>query len=338
MLKIWPLLQAYTSPIDTIHVSERHCFGSARLYGDEANSLGYVVEMQRINSALHKLLDERHIIAPAELTALDRVNGTATIRNALGEFTTLQARLIVAADGADSSVRRLCGISTKVKDYGQQAIVANIGLARSHSNVAYERFTSSGPLALLPMTDSRASLVWALLPRDAERLMACSDHEFLKSLQQTFGYRLGRFVKVGRRMLFPLRQVIISESISSSVVFVGNAAHTLHPVAGQGFNLGLRDVATLAQCIAKEGLCGKMLQTYRQARSYDQAAIIRFTDSLIELFTSQLPGFALARGAGLVALDNLTILKNILARYARGFAGVIPDLVCGIPLCVGDAL
>lgn len=335
MLKIWPLFERDATPIQTIHVSERGCFGSANLHGDEQHSLGYVVEMQHINSALHTLLDEEKILAPAELTGLDSVNGTATIQNAVGELN-VHARLIVAADGADSSVRRLCGLPTKIKDYGQSAIVANIGLARSHQNHAYERFTASGPLALLPMTGLRSSLVWALPPSEAEQLMINSEHDFLKALQQAFGYRLGRFVKVGQRVLYPLRQVVMSDAVSGAVVFVGNAAHTLHPVAGQGFNLGLRDVATLAQCIAQEGLDSKMLQIYQQARRYDQAAITRFTDGLIELFTSRVPGLAMMRGAGLIALDNVAVLKNLLARHARGFAGVIPDLVCGIPLHVGE--
>lgn len=335
MLKIWPLLEKDATPIQTIHVSERGCFGSARLHGDEQSSLGYVVEMQHINRALHTLLDEDQIIAPAELTVLNSVNGNVTIRNTVGE-SRVQARLIVAADGADSSVRRLCNLPTMVKDYNQLAIVANIGLSRSHHNHAYERFTSTGPLALLPMTDLRSSLVWALPPIEAEQLMASRDHEFLNVLQQAFGYRLGRFVKVGKRVLYPLRQVVMSESVLGAIVFVGNAAHTLHPVAGQGFNLGLRDVATLAQCVAQEGLDSKMLQTYQQARRYDQAAITRFTDGLIELFTSRMPGLSMMRGAGLIALDNVAVLKNLLARHARGFAGVIPDLVCGIPLHVGE--
>lgn len=331
MLRIWPLLEAHATPIETIHVSERQCFGSARLQGNEKNALGYVVEMQYINRALHHLLDEQRIIAPAQLTSLDGVNGLATIRSG-AETINVQAQLIVAADGTDSSVRHLCGLSTKDKAYDQTAIVTNIGLARSHQHHAYERFTSSGPLALLPMTGSRASLVWALLPSEAERLAASTESDFLKELQHAFGYRLGRFVKVGQRVLYPLRQVTMPETVSGRVVYVGNAAHTLHPVAGQGFNLGLRDVATLAQCIAQEGLENKMLQIYLQARQHDQAAITRFTDNLIGLFTSRIPGLSMMRGAGLIALDNVALLKNLLARYARGFGGVIPDLVCGIPL------
>ena len=331
MLKVWPLLEDHASPIDMIHVSEQHGFGNTRLYGEEMTPLGYVVEMQYINRALHQLLDKSHIIAPAELVALDHASGHATIRSAKGD-STLQARLIVAADGADSSVRKMCGLTADVKEYGQHSIVTNIGLARPHGQKAYERFTSSGPLALLPMIRLRASLVWAMSPTDAERLMTCSEADFLKALQLAFGYRLGRFVKMGQRVLYPLRQVIMSKQTVGSVVFVGNAAHTLHPVAGQGFNLGLRDVATLAQCIAKDGLSLKMLTIYQQARRHDQAAIIHFTDGLIELFTSRMPGSAIARSSGLIALDNSALLKKLLARYARGFAGVTPDLVCGIPL------
>lgn len=337
MLKIWSLLETHATAINTIHVSERHVFGSARLQSDEKHALGHVVEMQHINRALHTLLDEKHIIAPAKLTALDCTNAKATIAEAENQ-RVIQAGLIVAADGADSSVRRFCGLPMIAKDYGQQALVTNIALARSHDNYAYERFTLSGPLALLPMTGLRASLVWSLLPHEAKRLLMCDEQQFLKDLQRAFGYRLGRFVKVGQRVLYPLKQVTMPQSVSQPFVFVGNAAHTLHPVAGQGFNLGLRDVATLAQCIAQQGLGEKMLQTYQKARHYDQAAITRFTDGLIRIFTNPLPGFTLARGAGLIALDNITVLKNLLARYARGFAGVIPDLVCGIPICEEDAL
>jgi 2-octaprenyl-6-methoxyphenol hydroxylase len=162
--------------------------------------------------------------------------------------------------------------------------------------------------------------------------MKTSEDDFLKALQQTFGYRLGRFIQVGRRVLYPLKQVIMPQTVSNSVVFIGNAAHTLHPVAGQGFNLGLRDVATLAQYIAKEGLSTTMLRHYQQARHHDQAVITRLTDNLVGLFTHQLPGLSIARGLGLMTLDNSTLLKKLLSRYARGFGGVIPDLVCGIPL------
>ena len=331
MLKVWPLLHDWVTPIEAIHVSEQRCFGSARLYGEPENPLGYVVEMQHIGRALHQLLDSEHIMAPAHLTALNADKGLATITRPEGELT-IQARLIVAADGSDSSARALCGLKTQIKDYAQHAIVANIGLARAHQQWAYERFTTSGPMALLPLTGSRAALVWAVSPKESQRLQAIPEREFLTHLQRSFGYRLGRFVRAGQRVTYPLRQVLISEQVIGKVVFVGNAAHTLHPVAGQGFNLGLRDVAMLAQCIVHEGLNPNALQTYQQSRRHDQTTITRLTDGLIELFSSQLPGLALARAIGLIAMDNSPVLKNTLTRYARGFGGVIPDLVCGIAL------
>jgi len=331
MLNVWPLLQESVASIETIHVSEQHRFGTAHLYGDQQNPLGHVVEMHHINHALYQLLDQQHIMAPAQLTAVNATEGTATITCPTGE-TTVRAGLIVAADGTNSTVRALCGLEMQIKDYAQHAIVANIGLARSHQQCAYERFTSSGPLALLPLTGLRSSLVWAMPPAEAASLMAMPEAEFLNHLQRAFGYRLGRFTRVGQRVVYPLQQTLMSEQVAGKVVFVGNAAHTLHPVAGQGFNLGLRDVAMLAQCIVREGLGADMLETYRQSRHHDQTAITRFTHGLVELFTSHLPGMALARSAGLIAVDNIPMLKNLMARYARGYAGVTPDLVCGIAL------
>jgi len=331
MLKVWPLLEKYATIIDTIHVSEQKRFGHACLQREKNSPLGYVVEMQHIHSALHQLLPHQHILAPAQLTALNSSNGKATIRTETGE-TTLQARLIVAADGADSCVRQLCGLTAVRKDYNQQALVANIGLARHHQQVAYERFMLSGPLALLPMSGQRASLIWSLPPLQAARLMAMPEHEFLNTLQREFGYRLGRFVKVGQRAVYPLRQVIMPQLVAWPVVFVGNAAHTLHPVAAQGFNLGLRDVALLAQCIVQNGINEAMLHQYQANRCHDQAAISRLTDGLITLFSSQLPGLSVARGAGLAVFDNISWLNKPLTRYTKGFAGMAPDLVCGIPL------
>lgn len=331
MLQIWPLLQEHATAIESIHVSEQRHFGSAYLGGDKKTPLGFVVEIQHINQALHQLLNPQRIMAPAQLTAYDAAFGIATINNGVSQ-STVHSRLVVAADGADSVVRQLCGLPAQLKDYNQSAIVANIGLARSHRHRAFERFTSSGPLALLPMTDQRASLVWALPPPEAGRLMLMDEDLFLNHLQRAFGYRLGRLLNVGRRVSYPLRQVIMPQCAVGSVVFVGNAAHTLHPVAGQGFNLGLRDVAMLVQCIVNHGLGDSMLRIYQESRHVDQTAMACFTDGLVELFISKLPGATIARGAGLIVLDNVPVLKNLLVRYARGFAGHIPDLVCGIPL------
>lgn len=330
-LSVWDLMKEKASPIARIHVSDQGSFGVSRLEGDAQNSLGYVLEMQDINRALHQVLDKERVLAPAQLTSFDLAKQEALVI-ANGQTCCVQAKLVVAADGAESSMRSFCGLSARVKHYEQQAIVANIELATPHKQVAFERFTSQGPLALLPMSANRMSLVWALPPRDAQEKMGLEDPVFLAQLQRAFGYRAGKFLKVGRRFSYPLKQVLMQEQSKWPVVFVGNAAHTLHPVAGQGFNLGLRDVAALAQCIAKSGLTPQMLQAYQVLRKQDQQAITRLTDGLVELFTSKLPGLRLARSMGLVAFDTIPALKNLLARYARGFGGVIPDLVCEIAL------
>lgn len=330
MLDVWSLLEKDATAIDTIHVSEQHCFGSTRLHRD-TTPLGFVVEMQHISRALYQVLNLDHILAPARLIALDPIKGLATISCPSGE-TIVQARLIVAADGTRSSMRELCGLTATTKIYPQHALVTNIGLARPHQQVAYERFTPTGPLALLPMTGLRSSLVWALSPADAKRMLELPERDFLKQLQLAFGYRLGRFIRAGQRTIYPLQQVLMPDQVLGRVVFIGNAAHTLHPVAGQGFNLGLRDVAMLAQCIVHQGLGSDMLKRYQASRHHDQQSIAYFTDGLIELFTRKIPGLRLARLGGMLALDTIPALKSELTRYARGYAGTIPDLVCGISL------
>lgn len=331
MLGVWDHLKAHATPIEMIHVSDQHHFGVSRLKSPLNDSLGHVVEMQHINQALHQLLHPDQLMAPAILQSLDYKNGSAIIRSDSDDINIV-ARLVVAADGTQSGVRRFCNLSAKVKQYNQHAIVANVGLLKSHEQCAYERFTVQGPLALLPMQDNRMSLVWAVPPNEAAQLLSLSDTDFLRKLQKAFGYRAGRFVKVGKRFSFPLQRVLMSQQIQWPVVFVGNAAHTLHPVAGQGFNLGLRDVATLAQCMVERGLTEDMLLHYVQLRARDQQAITCLTDGLIQVFTSHLPGLGVVRGLGLMALDNVPVLKNLLVRYARGFGGAIPDLVCEIAL------
>ncbi|WP_133131201.1 2-octaprenyl-6-methoxyphenyl hydroxylase [Legionella yabuuchiae] len=338
MLGVWPSLSTKATAIQTIHVSEQKRFGATRLTSKNKLPLGFVVEMQDLYRAIQPLIDSHQLLAPASLTALDEVDNQATIKDSSGKTSTIKAKLIVAADGADSFVRKQLGLKPEVKHYHQSAVVANIGLARSHHEQAFERFTASGPLALLPMSQNRSSLIWSLSSNEAERMLNLSDQAFIRRLHQEFGYRLGRFTKVGRRGLYPLKQVIMKQQVSGFTVFIGNAAHTLHPVAGQGFNLGLRDVALLAQCLIKYGITTSALTTYEQYRQHDQKAITYFTNGLVDLFTSTLPGLSHARSAGLVLLDNLPSAKRLLSRYASGLAGVIPDLVCQIPLLEQESL
>jgi 2-octaprenyl-6-methoxyphenol hydroxylase len=331
MLGVWQDLSAYATPIEFIHVSEQKGFGVSRIQGSQKEPLGYVLEMQHIQAVLYQLLDQSSLLAPATLTTLDLNNHEAVVQTPEGS-RTISAQLIVAADGADSMVRKLCNMPAQTRHYRQQALVANIGLQKAHQQKAYERFTEQGPMALLPMSDRRMSLVWAMEPARAKQMMSCDDRTFINELQQAFGYRAGRFVKAGQRFSYPLKQVIMQQQVKWPVVFVGNAAHTLHPVAGQGFNLGLRDIATLAQCLGANGLKEEAISHYLQLRRPDQQVISRCTDGLIQIFTSQLPGLRMARNLGLLAMDHFPFLKNSLTRYARGFGGFVPDLACEMPL------
>lgn len=330
---LWEQVLSYACPIKKIHVSEQARFGRLCL-GGQGETLGHVVEMQYLSHALAQQLPNPPFLC-GKVTAIDPELNSATVLSDTRELQ-IKARLIVAADGTESSVRTLCGIKATQKDYPQTALIANIGLTRSHQHIAYERFTPSGPLAMLPMNDDRAALVWSVSPGEAGRLQTLDEAAFLSALQRAFGYRLGRFASVGRRICYPLRQVMNEKQYVKSIVFIGNAAHTLHPAAGQGFNLGLRDVAMLAQCIHQRGLSPLMLNDYATARLGDQQNIAQLTDGLVRLFTCRLPFIGLVRQLGLVAMEHFSPFKSVLMRYAGGFGGVLPDLVCQIPL-TGDA-
>lgn len=328
-LGIWEPLKEYATPIQKIHVSSQGGFGVSLLEGKESNPLGHVVEMQAIHQVLHRYLPKNEVLSPATVTTLNLETKTVRVATKLGEVT-ITAKLLVAADGTESTIRQLGGLPAKSKSYNQQAIVANVGLMKAHQQTAYERFTAQGPLALLPLQQDRMALVWAMDPKKADHMMQLPPTDFLQQLQQAVGYRLGRLVKIGKRVAYPLKQVQMPQQTQGFLVFVGNAAHTLHPVAGQGFNLGLRDVATLAQCIQEKGLDEAMLTYYLQLRRHDQEVVTRFTEGLIQVFTSSFPGMGLLRSLALVAFDNLPFLKNELVRYAGGFGGFSPDLVCGL--------
>jgi 2-octaprenyl-6-methoxyphenol hydroxylase len=327
---VWPLLADKAVPIEHIHVSEKGALGHARFLGHQ-RPLGAVVEMADISATFEALVARKQCLAPAQLVAYDLETNQATIKTATGE-RVIHAKLVVGADGADSFLRKCCGLRVQTKNYHQQALVANIGLARPHRGFAYERFTSDGSIALLPMSHSRTALIWVNSPDKTTTLYQLQEDAFLHTLQRTFGYRLGRFMKVGQRSIYPLFQKIMPEKVVKTVVFIGNAAQTLHPIAGQGFNLGLRDVAMLTQCIATSGLHAETLQYYQTQRQSDEQVMTQFTDGLITLFKSKLPGMAVARSLGLMAMDNSDLLKKMVSHYASGYGGIVSDLICGIPI------
>ena len=348
-LGIWEQLSSKVTPIKHIHVSDRGHIGVTRIDHSEENvdALGYVITARDLGQVLYSALSQYnnlHIIKPAQLTELSftdsYANATITFNQDSSEADTkvVSTKLLVAADGGNSSVRQLLNIDAHQYDYQQTAITANISVSQAHNNIAYERFTAQGPLALLPMQDQRCSLVWTRQTDNVEPIMAMSDKEFLQQLQTEFGGRLGQFTQVGKRSTYPLKLVRANAQVQKRVALIGNAAHTLHPIAGQGFNLGMRDVATLAQVIVEEHQAGRdigllrVLQPYQQWRQQDHQRIIGFTDNLVKVFSNRFAPLALTRNLGLVATDVFPPLKHLLAEHTMGMAGRLPKLARGLQL------
>lgn len=348
-LGMWEQLSAKTTSIKQIHVSDQGHLGITRIDHEEekVDALGYVITARDLGQVLYGTVSQYknlQIIKPAQLTDLafseTEVTATITIDGDSAQPATenVSTKLLVAADGGNSSVRQLLNIEAQQYDYQQTAITANVSISRPHNNMAYERFTAQGPLALLPMAGERCSLVWTRKQDQAETILALSDEEFLRQLQKEFGNRLGQFTRVGHRQSYPLKLLKANTQVKKRVTLIGNAAHTLHPIAGQGFNLGMRDVATLAQIILEQHQAGydigllRVLQPYQQWRQQDHQRIINFTDSLVRVFSNRFAPLALARNIGLVATDIIPPLKHLLAEHTMGMAGKLPRLARGLPL------
>lgn len=339
-----------------IRISDRGGFGSARLEAQEEGvaALGMVVEARVLGAALSTALQaERnvHLYCPAELTALDVQAAAARVElRQRDRHQTLTARLVVAADGGHSRVRELSGAKYWRTDYGQTAVIATVTTDRPHGHVAYERFTDTGPLALLPcdpphdadqsLAGHRWSLVWTVRHGQADALLALDDAAFLRHLQQRFGYRTGHFLQASPRHAYPLALQFVRRVVAPRLAYLGNAAHTLHPVAGQGFNLGLRDVATLAEVLADALARGDdpgtmtTLSRYAARRRPDYLRVAGFTDGLVRLFSNRLPQLGLARNLGLLALGLAPAARHLLARQAMGLSGRLPRLARSRPLAV----
>jgi 2-octaprenyl-6-methoxyphenol hydroxylase len=332
------------TPIERIHISDRGHFGCTRLSAADLGreALGYVVENRVLGAALLKRVQAQPDVAwlcPARLESLETGNevATVTIRHD-HQQRTLRARLVVGADGADSVVRAVAGIEAARTEYGQTAVVTNVTPGKPHHNTAYERFTETGPLALLPMTQGRCAVVWSASAREVDTILGWSDDEYLARLQARFGDRLGRFSRPGKRASYPLKLTRVPELAKPRLALIGNAAHTVHPVAGQGFNLGLRDVAVLAEtlmdAIRTGGDIGNLtvLNRYAARRGRDNRVTQAFTHSLIRVFANDFPPLVLARNLGLVAVDLMPPVKRALVRITSGLAGKLPRLARGLPL------
>lgn len=340
-LGVWDGVADQCGVIRAIHVSDAGRFAFARLSAAEQGieAFGFVVPNRVLGSALWAQIRGNGAISirmPATATLRSDANGVTLVLAGAGAIPgeTLRARLAVAADGAHSLIRREAGITATEADYGQIAIVANVATDTPHDGTAYERFTAAGPLALLPLRDGSYTLVWARAPGDAAHTLASGDQEFLDLVQQHFGWRVGRFIRAGRRASYPLTLTRADDLVAQRTVLIGNAAQSLHPVAGQGFNLALRDVAALAELLVAEDDPGapEVLERFAQGRALDRRGVTRFTDGLIRLFGDARPPVRLARDAGLLLFDLLPPAKRALARVSLGFGGRTPRMARGLPV------
>jgi 2-octaprenyl-6-methoxyphenol hydroxylase len=340
-LGVWPELAAESAAIRSIHVSDAGRFGVARLEAQEQGvaAFGYVVPNRLIGRVLWKSLREAPDITlavPARLTeAVMRDDGVELAVSTEGKSERVRVAVAVAADGAGSVLRASAGIAAAVEDYDQVAIVLNAATERPNTGEAFERFTPTGPLAVLPVSGGGYAVIWAVRPDRAQELLALDDPQFAAKLQDAFGWRAGRWTRIGKRHKYPLALSRAEETVTGRVALIGNAAQALHPVAGQGFNLGLRDAATLAEMLASATDApdfSALLARFATWRDEDRRGVTRFTDGLVKMFGSERPGLSAIRNFGLLLFDLSPTAKRALSRVSWGFAGRMPRLARGLPL------
>ncbi|MGF2881480.1 2-octaprenyl-6-methoxyphenyl hydroxylase [Acinetobacter johnsonii] len=331
-LGLWSTLQEHATPILEVNITEQGSFGKARLKAEQekVESFGQVIENAWLGRVLLTEVQKQlfiELIDGVQVTKLIQDADMAYIEASRGEEQlTLQAKIVIAADGRDSFCRRALGIGASEHDYDQVAIVTTVQTSKPHNHVGFERFSNLGPLALLPLPgEYRRSVVWPVKKgTESEWLGDENDQHFLDALQDTYGDRAGKFQKTGKRFSFPLSQVLAEKQAVGRVVLMGNAAHTIHPVAGQGFNLCMRDahvlVRYLTEQIAQNADLGdaEMLQAYETSRLTDQQRVIKFCDSVVRGFSNSNPILKFIRNTGLVAFDTIPGIKPLVANYAMG--------------------
>lgn len=343
----WDAIVAASTPITSIHVSDKGRFGFAHIDAREqgVEALGYVVINRVLGAVLQTAIADvanLDLLCPASIIAASPAPAGVTVTLGRdGNQQKVACRLLVAADGANSAVREMVGIGSSQVGYAQRAIIGNLLPEIPMRNRAFERFTSGGPLAMLPVADGRTGFVWVVAERDAERILALDDETFLAELQLIFGNRLGALTRVGKRSSYPLSLSKAIRLTARRTVLVGNSAHGLHPAAAQGFNLGLRDVAALCDCIADardehpaafDPGAPELLARYAEWRRPDQQKLVRFTDGLVRLFGDSRPPVAALRDAGMLAFDLVPGVRTVFARHTMGLAGRLPRLSRGMPL------
>jgi 2-octaprenyl-6-methoxyphenol hydroxylase len=341
-LGVWKHLRE-ASPIERIHVSSRGDFGAVRLIAAERglDSFGSVVVARELGAALEarlQQLDDLVRLRPARVAGLVSCADHVEARiDADGAAMQVHARLLVVADGTESGLRRELGIEVARHDYGQTLFVATVQPERAHAQTAFERFTDSGPVALLPLTQDRCGSICTVPSANADAIAAYDDDAYRDFLQQRFGWRLGRLLRVGKRSAYALQRVVAESLTAPRAVLVGNAAQTLHPIGAQGFNLGLRDALTLAEELAAARREGgdpgdpRVLARHVQRRREDRDATLAFSDGLVRLFSHRLAPVRALRSLGLVALERVPALGDALVAGAMGFRGDVPVLARATP-------
>lgn len=342
-MNLWQAIAEHVEPIQSIQISEQKRLGLMRIRAKEegVNALGYVIENHNLGKALHAQLEpliEKGVVtwhAPAQVTHAETGYNTARVEYTLNEQPqAIQSQLLIAADGTQSFTRERLGITTHTTDYGLSAIVCNVQPQLTHHGRAFERFTPHGPLAVLPLKDfngkPRVSLVLTVRHEDVPAWQAYSDDEFLAKVQTQFGHRLGRLEKTGKRVVYPVSLMQSDTIYSKRALVIGNAAQSLNPVAGQGFNLALRDVSNVVELLAQKHIDGHpmtdlgdnaVIKAYARARKQDRTATIEFTDGLIKLFSNNFTPLAHARSGGLLLADAIEPMRQKVVKRGMGLLG-----------------
>lgn len=316
---LWSTIESFAAPIEQVHVSHRGRFGTTRLMAEDIGlaALGYVVRAKEINRALAEIPASSTQLRPATVTNVESHPTHTTLT--LEDGTTITGDLIIAADGTHSTIRKLLNFTTETLDYQQSAIVTTTTLARSHQHIAYERFLDDGAIAMLPLIDNDNLLcatIWTASTKYTADLMQLSDDDFIKKLQEQFGYRLGRLQKISQRYMFPLHCVRVKNPMQNNIILLGNAAHTLHPIAAQGLNIALNEIAHLTQLILSNLENQKPLT---HELSYPpQKLNLLLSHYLTSLFSYESWGIPFIRKLGMVGLDLCSPLKK---RFSRALAG-----------------
>lgn len=343
---VWSALTADAQPILDIRVADGNLIDGVSplfLHYDHrdvgSDPMGYILENKNMRNVLFDAVEAADLvtlIAPASIEDVDR--GAYPVRAKLADGRTITAALVIGADGRNSPMRRLADIKAAQFRYDQTSIVCTVTHERPHNGVAVELFLPGGPFAMLPMTGNRTNIVWSENTELAETLMALDDAEFAAELSRRFGEWLGGIELTGPRFKFPLGLLHAERYIDKRLALVGDAAHAIHPIAGQGFNMGLRDIAALAEIIVDAKRLGldigaaDQLARYQRWRRFDNTLLATVTDGLTRLFSNDIPPVRLARDLGLAAVGKVPPLRRFFIRHAMGVVGDLPRLVRGEPL------